>query len=272
MDLENFPTSESARRMLQTVTGGFYDNSYVGKWIYQVMGLEMDDAIQKYNELLLQIFPETATWGLVYHEQKYGITTDETIDIEERRKNVLLSRNYRQPLNPAFIENQVKIIVGHERVGIVENVSAYTFALEITEIDQSGADYSQVKKYVNSIKPSHLTLLMVGKYGADYYVNINYSNTIQINSSFYPRYNLPILWIDGTWLVDGSYYLSGYKHNKIIDFYPVKSRIIDDVKAGPEMRSKLTVEDDLWFLDGALSLNGEHYLKAAVYEIFDEDM
>ena len=32
MDLENFPTSESAKRMLESVdSGGFYDKSYVGK-------------------------------------------------------------------------------------------------------------------------------------------------------------------------------------------------------------------------------------------------
>lgn len=30
-DLEQFPTSESAKRMLSYVTPGFYDNSYVGK-------------------------------------------------------------------------------------------------------------------------------------------------------------------------------------------------------------------------------------------------
>ena len=41
-DIEHFPTSESAKRMLSFVTKGFYDKSYVGKWLYQVMGLELD--------------------------------------------------------------------------------------------------------------------------------------------------------------------------------------------------------------------------------------
>ena len=48
-DLEQFPTSESAKRMLSYVTPGFYDNSYVGKWLYQVMGLEYDDASWQRN-------------------------------------------------------------------------------------------------------------------------------------------------------------------------------------------------------------------------------
>ena len=73
IDLENFPTSQSAQNMLATVTPGFYDQSYVGKWLYQVMGLEFDEAERLIaEELPLQFFPETATWGLMYHELKWG--------------------------------------------------------------------------------------------------------------------------------------------------------------------------------------------------------
>ena len=74
MNLEQFPTSETAKKMLGYITGnGFYDNSYVGKWIFQVMGEEMDDARAIIDELPLQAFVETATWGLRYHEEKYGL-------------------------------------------------------------------------------------------------------------------------------------------------------------------------------------------------------
>ena len=59
--------------MLSYVTPGFYDNSYVGKWLYQVMGLEYDDARKLAEELQYQMFPETATWGLMYHEIKWGL-------------------------------------------------------------------------------------------------------------------------------------------------------------------------------------------------------
>lgn len=65
MNLEQFPTSETAKKMLGYITGnGFYDNSYVGKWIFQVMGEEVGDARAIIDELPLQAFVETATWGL----------------------------------------------------------------------------------------------------------------------------------------------------------------------------------------------------------------
>ena len=54
MNLEQFPTSETAKKMLSYITGnGFYDNSYVGKWIFQVMGEEMGDARAIIDELPL---------------------------------------------------------------------------------------------------------------------------------------------------------------------------------------------------------------------------
>ena len=51
IDLANFPTSESAKEMLESVTKGWYERAYVGKWLYQVMGLSMDQVKRIYEEL-----------------------------------------------------------------------------------------------------------------------------------------------------------------------------------------------------------------------------
>ena len=59
-DLENFPVSESAKNMIASVSDGFYDNSYVGKWLYEVMGQEYDTAREIAEDILNQLFPETA--------------------------------------------------------------------------------------------------------------------------------------------------------------------------------------------------------------------
>ena len=72
MNLEQFPTSETAKKMLGYITGnGFYDNSYVGKWIFQVMGEEMDDARAIIYEWPLQAFVETATSVAYTHLDVY---------------------------------------------------------------------------------------------------------------------------------------------------------------------------------------------------------
>ena len=41
MDLENFPTRETAKDMLSMISP-IYDRSYVGKWIFQVMAASME--------------------------------------------------------------------------------------------------------------------------------------------------------------------------------------------------------------------------------------
>ena len=103
-DLEEFPTSESAKRQLSYVTKGFYDTSYIGKWIYQVMGLEYDEAKRIVEELPLQFFPETATWGLKYHEIKWQLPIRENLSYEERRRFIYQKRDAKAPMTPCHME------------------------------------------------------------------------------------------------------------------------------------------------------------------------
>ena len=90
-DLENFPTRELAKDMMSMISP-IYDNSYVGKWIFEVMSVPLSLAQDTINELREQVFPETATWSLPYWEQSYGLPTNEALSIEERRSRVFSKR------------------------------------------------------------------------------------------------------------------------------------------------------------------------------------
>ena len=107
-DLENFPVSESAKNMIASVSDGFYDNSYVGKWLYEVMGQEYDTAREIAEDILNQLFPETATWGLMYHEIKWGLPVRENLPYEERRQLIYRKRDYRAPMTPYRMEGYLK--------------------------------------------------------------------------------------------------------------------------------------------------------------------
>lgn len=151
-DIEHFPTSPTALRMMSRISP-IYDRSYVGKWIFQVMGLEMDEARLRFEELPAQAFPETATWGLVYWEQRYGITGAEGKDINLRRQEVLSRRGARAPLNPKKVEAILSALTGRE-VTVTEDVAPYTFAVEVLDGD-SGFDLAAVIRRIKQIKPSH---------------------------------------------------------------------------------------------------------------------
>ena len=111
-ELELFPTSESALKMLSYVTPGFYDKSYVGKWMFQVMGLEYDKALKLAEELPEQFFPETATWGLCWHEIKWGLPVQENLSYQERRQAIYEKRDYHSPMTPYIMERYLENATG----------------------------------------------------------------------------------------------------------------------------------------------------------------
>ncbi|MEH2960063.1 putative phage tail protein [Candidatus Merdisoma sp. JLR.KK006] len=113
-DLDNFPTSESAKRQLSYVAEEFYERSYVGKWIYQVMGLEYDKARKLVEDLPNQMFIETATWGLMYHEIKWQLPVRTNLSYEERRKLIYQKRDYRAPMTPYRMEKHLRDITDFE--------------------------------------------------------------------------------------------------------------------------------------------------------------
>lgn len=160
MNIENFPTSESAKRMMGYVTGNeFYGKSYVGKWIFQIIGKEMDDAhLRIEEELPYQAFPETATWGLRYHEEKYGLPVRENLSYEERRKLILEKRDTRAPMNPYMMEQILENITGRKAHVNDENTPINTFTVELESGDNM-VDVSAAIKKLKEIKQSHVAFM-----------------------------------------------------------------------------------------------------------------
>ncbi len=160
IDLERFPTSPTAQRMMKTVSP-IYDKSYVGKWIFQVMGLEMDEAWKLFEELRLQAFPETATWGIVYWEQRYHIPPDDNMPIEERRRRVIIKRSKRSPMNPTRIEQFLKDVTGRT-VTVTEQEGEYVFLIYVSP-GENNTNFQLIVETVKNIKPSHLSFDVVFK-------------------------------------------------------------------------------------------------------------
>lgn len=157
-DLESFPTRELARDMMGMISP-IYDNSYVGKWIFEVMSVPLSLAQDTINELREQAFPETATWSLPYWEQSYGLPTNEALSIEERRSRVISKRNYRKPMNPARIEMLLKEVCGRD-VKLIENTAPHTFEISVSP-GTSEANLDQIIKLVNEVKQAQKSFRVV---------------------------------------------------------------------------------------------------------------
>ncbi len=166
-DLENFPTSESAKKMLGYVTDGFYDKSYVGKWLFQVMGAEYDLALAIVEDLPAQFFPDTATWGLMYHEIKWGLPVRLNLPYEERRRLIYLKRDYRAPMTPYRMEKHLESMTGLEvHVNDVNDKGRFghefpdpnTFT--VTVIGNSSLNLKDIRVIIDALKQSHTMYLL----------------------------------------------------------------------------------------------------------------
>jgi len=157
-NLEHFPTSKAARRMIESVSP-VYEKSYVAKWLYQVMGIEFDEAWRVFDELRLQAFLESATWGIDYWEERYGIAPDHAWSIIERRHRAMGRRGIRAPMSPARLEQIAADITGRS-AAITEQGHMYTFTLAIAPGD-SLVNYDELSSVVRNVKPSHIAAIVL---------------------------------------------------------------------------------------------------------------
>ena len=262
-DIENFPTSELAKRSLEMVTQGFYDRSYVAKWLYQVMGLEMDDIQAFIDTMREQSFPETATWGLKYHEIKWGLPVRENLSYEERRKLIIAKRDFIAPMTPYTMEKYLKdAFDASVEVCDIHDVGEYSFeaphpnVFRVNFIEEDGLNKAKIIKIVNSLKQSHTTFLI----SQSFKVQIDERETESFNlSDMLIKMRLPF-WgdyinLDGSFLLDGSHLLDA---NINIDM-PMGVIINSKVKKQDEQLGNVHLVKNsvgYWFLDGEYALDG----------------
>ena len=155
-EIDKFPISESGKRMLSRVSP-VYENSYVMKWICQVLGMEWDEVRKLVLSLRDQIFTETVTWGIEYQERKYSIEPDESLSLEERRAKLKRKRPRHLPISPGQLEKYVAEC-WNLNVSLDETYRAGHIKLKLYD------DVTDTlrKDFINNfrqIKPSHLVLL-----------------------------------------------------------------------------------------------------------------
>lgn len=150
--LDNFPTSKTGKEMLHRVSP-IYDNSYVAKWLYQVMGMELDEIKTFFAEMREQVFATTVTWGIEYQEHKFSIVPDDNLSLEERRARLYRKKVNKFPLNPKRIENYFKNAWDLE-VNIDETAHPGYIDIEF-DVRKDFNIVPAIKDFIK-IKPSHL--------------------------------------------------------------------------------------------------------------------
>lgn len=86
---------------------------------------------------------------------------------------------------------------------------------------------------------AHLVGIRIGYY---FRVPIHYQNAITFRCAFYPRFNLPPLDLDDSWVLDGSRTLDGYNNTETVDLHPMgmRFRLAVPVHEGQASRIRIT--------------------------------
>lgn len=220
--LETFPDSPAAKRMLSYVTKGWYDKSYVGKWTYQVMGKEIDAVEQFYLELPYQFFVDTATWGLRYHEQKYGLPVREYLSYEERRALIRLKRDSRYPVTPYRIEvalwerfgAEVHVQDTNDPDGMQfshPNIFSVRF---VQDGNEKGFDLAAARTLIEEMKLSHTVYELFYSHHTWLFQKVQYEPGMSFFMGVEVRseknFGFEEALLDGIYFLDGTIRINGY--------------------------------------------------------------
>lgn len=149
-------TSKKGREMLLTLSP-IYEQSLVMNSIYEAIGSEFDNLELLNKEIELQLFPQTATWGLEFWENRVGLVRNLDEDIETRRRKVIAKLQSKYIMTPKRMSMILQSYTGAD-IKINENISPYTFGVELTSTQGFPRSLEDLYKRVNVIKPSHLSV------------------------------------------------------------------------------------------------------------------
>lgn len=132
-----------------------YEGSPETITIQRAMQPEMDELWVGRDSLLQQLDPRTATWGLAKWEEAFGLSVDESKDIECRRSRVVAKLRGNGTTTVALIK-EVSESFSNGQVDVAEFYGEYR--LEIRFVGTVGVppNMDDLQEILESIIPAHL--------------------------------------------------------------------------------------------------------------------
>ena len=179
-------TSPTARRMLNMVTDDFYSRSFIGLWMFEVIGREYDDMAKWSRDLKLEIFPQTCTWSIAIWEWVYGIESNESLSLEQRRQRVLGRMREVRTISPESLRRKIAALTSAD-VAVHDFTAPYTFTVNIYPQVSDPPDppnYTAIMELIRREKPSHLRFILT--------VYETMESYIYFGSSIYEKYEVEL--------------------------------------------------------------------------------
>lgn len=159
-------TNETAREIIDWVSQ-LYGDSYVGLWVYQVLGFILGEVRAMTEQLRQEVRPSSAELTLDQWELLYGLTNGSGLTVPQRQARLLERKLRRVPMNPDRLARLVRAMTGC-KTKVTENVAPYVFAVRVFYDDAApGFDIRPVIRRIREIRPAHLSFLLIARRSAE---------------------------------------------------------------------------------------------------------
>lgn len=166
-------SSKKGKEMLNYISP-IYHQSKVMQSLFQAIGIEIDFAYELGEDILLQMFPQTATWGLKFWENATGIISNPSDSYEIRRALILNKLQNPTTLTPMVFSRLISNFTSRE-CEIEENTNDYEFTVTIINPDGL-VNFVRLIELINKSKPAHLSFQLVNKYLKEIIIESNRSS------------------------------------------------------------------------------------------------
>lgn len=180
----------------------------------------LDELSDTIDDLLNQLFIESATWGLNKWEEELDILPIES-DLEYRRKRAISKSTNRTPANYRAIEREINRYLKSPSSNVRLIEGRYAFRVSFPLVDIHLWPSKDMKSTVEEMKPAHMKALYALRdvILINQKVAHNISNKIGLKTSSNPWSQAGLgntadeILLDGEYLLDGNRFLNGF-YNK----------------------------------------------------------
>lgn len=152
--MEEILTSPEAKKIISFLSP-LYGEARTALWLFQSIGVQLDDIRKWGDEYKLQTSPLSATWSLDYWEQEYNIPFDPLMSMQQRRDRITSRIRDRAPMNPTVLAQIASSAAANSTVEIEELISKNKFRVWITTMPGRN-DEAKIRAEIDRAKPAHL--------------------------------------------------------------------------------------------------------------------
>lgn len=137
----------------------FYHNSDFVKAYMSSQSVEHNFIKESIDDLVNNLYVDTATWGLDYFEEELGLKTDKSKTYEERRERIKAKKIGSGTTTIKMIKDTALAFDCGE-VEITEMYNDYAFKLKFISEKGRPKNLDDFKNAIDEIKPAHLAYIL----------------------------------------------------------------------------------------------------------------